>query len=304
MEITFEQMWDDARSRVDMDMARCHTRKQRIMRHPFTTAWMFVWRRLRYFFTFTFPILNKVIKVKTFWGETLHISVYDVFSLARHGFIPGEEMLLTNYLIKAMRSNDVFFDVGANMGWYTVLTARLGIQVHAFEPTENTFQLLYKNNFRKDNVTLVKKAVWDKSGVIEFYDFGNRNDVSNTAKESAHTDYLFKTHYGPEARTVECEAVSLDDYCRETNVYPTFVNIDTEGSELKVLQGMQEVIIKIHPQIAVEFWKEMTTNGKGEEIMNLLKEAGYSSYIMTDDWRLEPYSLEPTEKGIITILFI
>lgn len=281
-----------------------YTRKERLRQAPFKTVYLAIWRRLRYFFTFKIPLFNDIVDTKTFWGEKIKASVYDFFSLSRFGFYEGEEMILTNYYIENLTPKDVFFDIGANYGWYALVAAKLGAIVHAFEPTEKTFNLLKINNECKSNVVLINKAVWKTPGKILFYDIGRDQDLSNTATESDHAKEVFATQYNSRSRTIEVPATTIDKYCKESKAIPTFINIDTEGSELNILVGGRETLKKHKPVIALEIWKNMTEDGKCREIIEFLGQFSYEPFYLADDWALYPYKLEKAEKDLFTLIFL
>ena len=71
-----------------------------------------------------------------FWGRTVRIPLedYDALILYMFGGLYGSEMSLTKFLIKNLGPNDVFYDVGANRGFYTFLAADLCKETYTFEP--------------------------------------------------------------------------------------------------------------------------------------------------------------------------
>jgi FkbM family methyltransferase len=296
--------WKEITRKKNNEYFFAHTRRERLKQAPFKTLCLALWRRFRYFFTFKIPLFNDIVDVRTFWGEKIKASIYDFFDLSRFGFYGGEEMLLTDYYIENLTPEDVFFDVGANYGWYTLVAAKLGARVHAFEPTEKTFNLLKINNEGKSNVILVNKALWKTPGKILFYDLGPDQDVSNTAAESDHAKEVFSTQYNSRSRTIEIPATTIDKYCEESKAIPTFINIDTEGSELNILVGGRETLKKHRPVIALEIWKAMTEDGKCREIIDFLMQFLYEPFYLADNWSLYPYKLEKAEKDLFTLLFL
>ena len=122
------------------------------------------------------------------------------------------------------------FDVGAHVGYYTLLASVLvgdTGRVWAFEPnpTNHAFLRRHVAVNRRENVHIENAAVSDRSGTASFA-FG-------TGSGTGHLD----THGSLEVRTVR-----LDDFCREHGVQPGFLKIDVEGAELDVLRGAEETV--------------------------------------------------------------
>ncbi|HSK21008.1 MAG TPA: FkbM family methyltransferase [Longimicrobiales bacterium] len=122
------------------------------------------------------------------------------------------------------------FDVGAHVGYYTLLASVLAGdagRVWAFEPNPANHAFLRRHVAlnRRDNVSIENAAVSDRNGTASFA-FG-------TGSGTGHLD----TNGSLEVRTVR-----LDDFCREHGVRPGFLKIDVEGAELDVLRGAEETI--------------------------------------------------------------
>jgi FkbM family methyltransferase len=128
-------------------------------------------------------------------------------------------------------------DVGAHVGYYTLLSARLtgaAGRVFAFEPHPRNCGFLRRhvavNGF--DNVTVEQAAVSDVAGKARF--------EGGTGSGTGHlTD-----RGGFEVRTLR-----LDDFCAAHSITPTAIKIDVEGAELHVLRGAARVIDTAQPVI-------------------------------------------------------
>jgi len=98
-----------------------------------------------------YPVL---IKGRVFWGEKFFTHLPEGRSISLFHTLGGCEIRLTKFFIKNFREDSVFFDVGANYGFYSLLAKQFIDQgeIHAFEPSPNTFQILQKNLSGKDNI--------------------------------------------------------------------------------------------------------------------------------------------------------
>lgn len=138
--------------------------------------------------------------------------------------------------IESMTADDVLYDVGANIGQYSLLAAKRGVTVHAFEPESQNFALLCKNiaiNKLQELATPWPLAMSDKESFDSFYvtvlsagnscnSFGEAVNFHLQAKEFAFRQGCFATTLNNFA----------EDYKR-----PTHIKIDVDGFEHRVLEG-------------------------------------------------------------------
>jgi FkbM family methyltransferase len=137
-----------------------------------------------------------------------------------------------------LEPEDVVFDIGASIGWYSLLLARLaprGTRIHAFEPDPWTRGLLQENASRNraDAVTVVGAAVGEGSGPARLHRYGPRRRGRNGLLA------------GSRPETLDIEMVSLDDYCRQHGLADRpvgFIKIGVEGFEFFALRGALETL--------------------------------------------------------------
>jgi FkbM family methyltransferase len=152
------------------------------------------------------------------------------------------------------------FDIGAHIGYYTVLSSVLAGgsgRVWAFEPNpvNHAFLRRHVGLNHLDNVVVENAAVSDRNGTASFA-FGTGSGTGRLAAD------------GP----LEVRTIRLDDFCREHDVRPGFMKIDVEGAELTVLRGAGEIIRLHHPVIF------LSTHGAQihSECLAWLRERGYT----------------------------
>ena len=142
------------------------------------------------------------------------------------------------------------FDIGANIGWYTVRLARRfpNVPIHAFEPVPHTFQTLSNNVALnpRDNVTLYPHGLSDRVGSATFH-------FSPTSTGAASAENILGLS---DADTVTVELKTLDGFCRETGLKPDFIKCDVEGSELLVLKGGPETLAHAKPMVFLEMLRK------------------------------------------------
>lgn len=153
--------------------------------------------------------------------------------------------------------NQVFFDVGSFEGAFCMLADRLpDLTVHAFEPHPLTVKRLVENIDQAallENVQVWNLAVWYKcgEGVLK------QPRTDNLAKHGLST--LGKPRRFKEGIRYPVALITLDAFAAEQGIERLdFVKVDTEGAELMVLQGAQELIEKHHPAFLMEMREQNT----------------------------------------------
>lgn len=160
---------------------------------------------------------------------------------------------------------DVFFDIGANIGVYTLLSSeREGTQVWAFEPHPTTFLQLSDNvrlNHRY-NVRLFNLAVGNNNGSVRI------SDESVSA-----TNHIVET-WGAHALAIPSRR--LDHLCAEHGVRPRYVKIDVEGFEYAVLDGCGSILEDVDLfMIEINGLSDQRARGR-DDIHRLLTRSGLS----------------------------
>ena len=161
-----------------------------------------------------------------------------------------------------LKCGDVFMDVGAHIGKYSIpiaKTIRNRGRVIAIEPNPTNFKTLVWNIKENglNNVIPLNIAAWNKNCKLKLF-------VADTT-----ASYTVKKDRGYGFITVKARI--LDDVLKELNVNRVdWVKIDVERAEYEVLKGLNDTIKKHRPKIIVEISK-----GNEEKIINFMRELGY-----------------------------
>jgi len=162
------------------------------------------------------------VKVK---GVTMYLNPVDQEISARIASSKEWENQITAMVTGLLRPNSIVVDVGANIGWYTLISARIARQVHAFEPDPTAFSLLQKSVITNDlrNVILHPCCAMNYDGETELY-------LSRTGNKGNNSVVW---HVSDHKIIVPC--VRLD------SIFPTetidILKIDAEGAEPQILHG-------------------------------------------------------------------
>ncbi len=180
-------------------------------------------------------------------GHRMHLDANDTLLLSWYGYY---EPTVTQIFKDTLKKGDTVFDIGANIGYYTLLAAKLvgkEGKVIAFEPEPSNFELLRKNVRLNGytHVTLEPYAVSKETGKIRLF-LNDRNKGDHRIYDS-----------GEARKSIEIQTVSLDDYCHDHPGRVDFIKMDIQGAEAAALQGMGGVL-KHNPSIKLvsEFWPQ------------------------------------------------
>ena len=187
------------------------------------------------------------VTAKTFFGRPLRVHLPDLVGvkLYQYGFF---EEGLTRAIIEKLRPGDSFLDIGAHIGYYTVLASLLvGSEGHvvSFEPTPRTRTELSANTERLTNVQIVPMAAWDATERLTLQDFGWRQSSFNSVVAA-------RVDGNRRSESIEVEAVAVDDWLAAHGIVPAFIKIDAESAEERVLRGLRRTIERHHPILSLE----------------------------------------------------
>lgn len=194
--------------------------------------------------------ISGVARATTLWGDVMRVPFPEFRSIVEKGYITGHgEEGVYEYLNTHLSGKDIFFDIGANAGFYSLLGAHKGADTYSFEPFPSTLKLLASNANGKQ-VRVYPYAVSDKSGALamEAGKHPGLNKVSDTG-------------------TVQVESLSLDDF----GVVPTIMKVDVEGHEMSVFKGAQTLLAGHSPVIVAEV---------SPESKNYLESLGYKAALL------------------------
>lgn len=228
------------------------------------------------------PTERRIARIRDFWRDTLptksvrlsdriafDIRVHDKPDswvsrlIMRDGIWAPDE---TAVILDRLKEGDLFVDVGANIGWFTVLASEIvgkDGQVWAYEPDPDNYAILEDNVSHRDNVMAFDSGLSDHDGTIDLFrsstNLGDHRMFASDDRESICVD-------------VETFGSYVNDI--------DFIKIDVQGHEGRVLIGMADYFCnrrRKRPLILVELWPNgMDASGASPEFtLELLKFYGY-----------------------------
>jgi FkbM family methyltransferase len=182
-------------------------------------------------------------------------------------YLRGEaERAVLQVLAQRLRPGMVFYDLGANIGLFSLLAARLvGAtgKVYSFEPDAEAAGRLRRNVARNGflNVTIIEAGVWSASEEVSFVPADLSSPDHGTGKFVAEGD----------AAGTSTRCIALDEFAQSAPL-PDAIKCDVEGAEVEALRGAEKLLRARRPWILCEMHSEATDKASRE----FLRRFGYA----------------------------
>lgn len=197
-----------------------------------------------------------------------------------------------HYIQKFIRPGDVFVDVGANIGLFSLKVSPLAGRVVAVEPGVAASTLLAENIALNgfSNVTIVRKALSDAEGkaVLHHNPLGDDPQAFSLINDGRSVE-------GEQVEITTLDVLSRDLALPRVDI----IKIDVEGAESMVLAGGQEVLATSKPVVIFEINCPTLFEGGGDPAAawNALDALGYTFFEFEEDGALTPLATRPTAFG-------
>ncbi|MGB1206375.1 MAG: FkbM family methyltransferase [Chitinophagales bacterium] len=233
------------------------------------------------------PILPNKIKlppsglltVKNVNGKNLKLKTNQTNYLTHLLFWYGfQNFEYTDIFLKLIKKVNVFYDIGANIGYYSLLAELENpeIKVVAFEPASGPLFYLKENvrinNFK--NISIEEIALSEKNGEINFYEIRNHKYTylkhnlagqSNTGSDAANRNFV----------SIQVKTKTLDSYIEQVNEQNIdLIKMDTEGTEYLILEHSHIVLGDMKPIIVCETLFNMIET----KLETIFRKYGYEFY--------------------------
>lgn len=143
--------------------------------------------------------------------------------------------------------NKIFFDVGANNGSSSINAAinDPNTIVYAFEPTPKMVEEIKRQVINLDNYNIIEKAVSNYNGTATFRVAGQADWGCSSLlefSENSKTEWPGRTDFKV-TEEIEVDVITLENFIHSNNITQIdYLHIDTQGSDLKVLEGLGKYI--------------------------------------------------------------
>lgn len=218
-------------------------------------------------------------------GNKMYLDPNDSLGLS---VVPIYDYIETEFVKKQVKNGDIVFDIGANIGYFTLIFAKLvgnKGKVYAFEAEPQNFELLKKNVEINgyQNVILENVAVSKKNGKTELF----------LSEKNSGMHRIYSSHFCSD-KSIQVNMIKLDDYLNNIkfNDKISFIKMDVEGSEFGVLEGMEKtlkenekltIILEFVPSCIKEY------GAQPKDLLNFLRNYGFIfSFINEESQKIEP----------------
>lgn len=187
-----------------------------------------------------------------------------IYGLLQEGHL--YEADVSNFMLRTVDKGDTVIDVGANVGFYSMLLSSLvkdSGKVIAFEPSEINVQLIHENQTvnQYSNIDIRQKLLGDKNSKEVYYHFSNTDSGTSYARESIPND---------EREYEKKEVFTLDEELKNIPAIK-LVKIDVEGFEVKVLKGAHDLLSNKRVRYWIVEYIPTTYEANGESLDSLRK---------------------------------
>lgn len=206
------------------------------------------------------------------------------------GFFTKEEGTIA-WIKNTVKRGDVFFDIGANVGLYSLYAARQAddVRVFAFEPHKYNFVALVNNINKNQLLTRISPVaipLGDRNDVFKLNYLSTESGSSMT--QLGHKHLPDHREFTPKFEEIVC-AVALDDLVEKKMVpMPTVIKIDVDGNEMPILKGITKILSATNKPRSIQV---EINPGQKTEVNQFMQRHGYrhdhSHYTVTKKPRFE-----------------
>lgn len=200
----------------------------------------------------------------------------------------AHEPATTEWLKKIIKKGDAFVDIGANVGYFSLLAKSLGAdKVYAYEPEINNYCYLLKNNtINKYDIISKQYAILDKNKQVNLffcpYDSGHHTINQNRGITSYRKTSLFRKIFNPHRKPTRITGKKLDDIIGEKI---DIIKMDCEGSEVLALEGMERILIKNKGiKLIIEFFPLLieSMGQSAAQMIEFLLKRGFTIFVIPE----------------------
>jgi len=242
-----------------------------------------------------------IILVKNIMGNKMYVHTDDKSIVPYLLLDNAWEKYKTDLFIKEVSRGMIIVDVGANIGYYTLIAANLvGPEgaVYAFEPEPTNYDLLCKNIKVNGytNITAINKAVSNKTGkAILYYE---KERIVNPSFSKSNVLSVGDANKKRNVGALEVETVSMDEYFEKALIDLSNINVikvDVEGAEGLMIDGSEMILMNDNLTLFLEFWPEGLKKLGSDplKLVQKLKKYGFKASLINEQkQKIEPIDIE------------
>lgn len=223
-------------------------------------------------------------------GSIMYLNLEDTGISKELAVYKTHEPITTKLLQQEIKPGMHVIDIGANIGYYALLEAKLvgeGGEVIAIEPAADNMALLKRNIDANGyhNIRVHDVAIGPENGTANMYLSGKSNLCS------------MMPHIDSNGTYVTVKVMTLDSLL-ENEKRIDYIQMDMEGYEVEAIKGMQEILKHHHPGIFLELHTHSTGSENAANLLRQLAALGYKTKYVVD--KAFNYPLIKSKKAVET----
>ncbi|MES2493524.1 MAG: FkbM family methyltransferase [Pseudomonadota bacterium] len=249
---------------------------------------------------------SNTVLTKIWSGHLMTVYTGDVIVTPHLINIGINEPHVTRTLVSLIRPGDVFVDVGANVGYFSVLGAWQsypGGKVWAFEPNPNVYSILHGNMNTSGYSPLAKCrqiALSDRPGSASLRVFKGFEATSTIRDVPQQFIDHTREETGQESYLVDVEINTLDAEMRDVPEIDV-MKIDVEGHEPSMIRGATEILSRSKTvKVVMEFVPPIMGDEQTGRLIQDLRQMGFAIYTIEHDFT---FILQDDDRRLAAIPF-
>lgn len=222
------------------------------------------------------------------------------YGILANGDVESSDTRVVLSVLKHIPKDFVFYDIGSNTGWYSLVAATVGNAgyVYSFEPLEEHVLC------ERESVTLNRKDDYVSVFEIALSDASGKSIIRLAGSGTSLEHDFLEADFGK--REVQVEKLDIFKK-KEALKNPDFIKIDVEGHEYQVLLGAKKTLEESHPALFIEIAKTIKKrrfiNKNFTLIFSFLASLGYEAYI-AEPRGVRKYNPEENPDNVYMYLFL
>lgn len=224
-----------------------------------------------------YPILKKPSNVKrtTIFGSEIAIPLPVSTDIYLAGAKTHDsEIRLARFLIRYLKSDQQYLDIGAHIGFFSMLAAELSGKngkIISVEPSATIYEYLKTNVSPYSHAKPVQALISEQSGPTSFFEFDTLYSEYNTLLPDQYNNSDWYASRAPQKTSRE--AYTIEDLCKKFEISPDIIKIDVEGAEYQVVSTLKDT--SLCPVIIMEYILQDDKDMTHDLALDHLKSIGY-----------------------------
>ncbi len=206
-------------------------------------------------------------------GKKIKFYATGEISFTRAKLFGKKEKEVYNFIDQYLKSDDIFFDIGANIGVFSIYASIFkNVNCIAFEPEYSNLYLLKKNiilNSLSNKINVYPLSISDKNN-LNFLHLSSL-ETGSALHSISQNDLELTDEKAKVVMKIGTYSLTIDEFVKQAGIKPNMLKIDTDGNEVEILRGAKETLSSVD-YIAMEMPVNLK---KKDECLKIMKDNLY-----------------------------